>query len=66
MATSVQVAGMTAITVGALLFSVPAGLIVGGVFLLVVGNGGFGGVGAVRIIWPGCARSFPSTNTGDV
>lgn len=37
MATSVQVAGMTAITVGALLFSVPAGLIVGGVFLLVVG-----------------------------
>jgi hypothetical protein len=20
--------------------------------------------GAVRIIWPGCARSFPSTNVG--
>ena len=24
------------------------------------------GTGAVRIIWPGCARSFPSTNTGNV
>ena len=24
-----------------------------------------GGVGAVRIIWPGCARSFPSTRTAD-
>jgi hypothetical protein len=34
MATSVQVAGMTAITVGAFLFSVPAGLIVGGGFLV--------------------------------
>jgi len=34
------------------------------------GNGGFscstGGVGAVRIIWPGTTRSFPSTNTGDL
>jgi hypothetical protein len=37
MATILQVTGMTAITVGALLFSVPAGLVVGGVFLLVVG-----------------------------
>jgi len=37
MATVLQVAGMTAVTVGALLVSVPAGLIVGGVFLLVVG-----------------------------
>jgi hypothetical protein len=27
---------------------------------------GPGGGGAVRIIWPGCARSFPSTNTGNV
>jgi len=27
--------------------------------------GGNGGVGAVRIIWPGCARSFPSTRTAD-
>jgi hypothetical protein len=24
-----------------------------------------GGGGAVRIIWPGCARSFPSTRTAD-
>ena len=37
MATVLQVAGMTAVTVGALLVSIPAGLIVGGVFLLVVG-----------------------------
>jgi hypothetical protein len=28
------------------------------------GNGRAGG-GAVRIIWPGCARSFPSTRTGN-
>lgn len=27
---------------------------------------GTAGNGAVRIIWPGCARSFPSTNTGNV
>jgi hypothetical protein len=25
-----------------------------------------GGRGAVRIIWPGTTRSFPSTNTGDL
>jgi hypothetical protein len=25
-----------------------------------------GGVGAVRIIWPGTTRSFPSTNTGNL
>jgi hypothetical protein len=25
-----------------------------------------GGTGAVRIIWPGTTRSFPSTNTGDL
>lgn len=25
-----------------------------------------GGVGAVRIIWPGTSRSFPSTNTGNL
>jgi hypothetical protein len=24
----------------------------------------YGGVGAVRIIWPGCSRGFPSTDTG--
>ena len=33
------------------------------------GGGGYwsgGGVGAVRIIWPGATRQFPSTNTGDV
>jgi len=32
------------------------------------GSGGYGlgsGVGAVRIIWPGDTRSFPSTGTGD-
>jgi hypothetical protein len=29
-------------------------------------GGGRGGVGAVRIIWPGTTRSFPSTNTGDL
>jgi hypothetical protein len=28
--------------------------------------GGSGGVGAVRIIWPGSSRTFPSTNTGDL
>lgn len=28
--------------------------------------GANGGVGAVRIIWPGTTRSFPSTNTGDL
>ena len=26
---------------------------------------GTNGVGAIRIIWPGCARSFPSTRTAD-
>jgi hypothetical protein len=31
----------------------------------VYGAGGNGGGGAVRIIWPGCARSFPSTRTAD-
>jgi hypothetical protein len=29
------------------------------------GNGSRGSRGAVRIIWPGCARSFPSTRTTD-
>ena len=29
-------------------------------------TGGNGGSGAVRIIWPGDTRQFPSTNTGDV
>jgi len=29
-------------------------------------TGGAGAVGAVRIIWPGTTRSFPSTNTGDL
>lgn len=29
-------------------------------------SGGTGGVGAVRIIWPGTTRSFPSTNTGNL
>lgn len=31
-----------------------------------VGPGGNGGNGAVRIIWPGNTRQFPSTNTGNV
>jgi len=30
------------------------------------GGGNTGTVGAVRIIWPGTSRSFPSTNTGDL
>tara|TARA_R100000951_G_scaffold60276_1_gene50679 strand:+ start:103 stop:1191 length:1089 start_codon:yes stop_codon:yes gene_type:complete len=30
------------------------------------GNAGTNAHGAVRIIWPGSTRSFPSTNTGDV
>lgn len=30
------------------------------------GNTGIGGGGAVRIIWPGCVRSFPNNNTGDL
>jgi hypothetical protein len=37
MATGLQVAGMVAVTAGALVLSVPAGLIVGGVFLLIAG-----------------------------
>ena len=40
----------------------------GAVFQSIGGpNGGNGGAqGAVRIIWPGTTRSFPSTNTGDL
>lgn len=30
-----------------------------------LGTPGTGSKGAVRIIWPGCARSFPSTRTAD-
>lgn len=31
------------------------------------GNGpSYGALGAIRIIWPGTIRSFPSTNTGDM
>ena len=30
------------------------------------GHGVSGGDGAVRIIWPGTTRQFPSTNTGDI
>lgn len=29
-------------------------------------RGSLGGVGAVRIIWPGTTRQFPSTNTGNL
>jgi hypothetical protein len=41
-------------------------------YALIVGNRGTGptgqngAIGAVRIIWPGTTRSFPSTNTGDL
>jgi hypothetical protein len=39
----------------------------GNSYTIVVGNKrGTGGNGAVRIIWPGTTRSFPSTNTGDL
>lgn len=38
----------------------------GGIGGCATGNGEVGGVGAVRIIWPGTSRSFPSTNTGDL
>jgi hypothetical protein len=37
MATVLQVVGMLAITAGCLLLSVPAGVIIGGVFVLVTG-----------------------------
>lgn len=37
MSTVLQVAGMAGITAGAFLLSVPVGLVVGGLFLLVVG-----------------------------
>lgn len=30
------------------------------------GTGSTGGQGAIRIIWPGNTRSYPSTNTGDL
>jgi hypothetical protein len=30
------------------------------------GVGANGRIGAVRIIWPGTTRSFPSTNTGNL
>jgi hypothetical protein len=29
-------------------------------------TGAMGAGGAVRIIWPGTTRSFPSTNTGNL
>ena len=37
MATVLQVAGMVGVTAGVLLLSVPAGFVVGGLFLLVAG-----------------------------
>jgi len=37
MSTGLQIAGMCAVTAGALLLSIPAGLVVAGVFLLLVG-----------------------------
>jgi hypothetical protein len=47
-------------------------VIPGNSYTIVVGAGGSsapagaGGVGAVRIIWPGISRQFPSTGTGDL
>lgn len=44
-----------------------AGALYGGGGLLSDGGGSVdGGNGAVRIIWPGTTRQFPSTNTGDL
>lgn len=37
MAAVLQIVGLTAVTVGALLISIPVGVILGGVFLTVVG-----------------------------
>lgn len=42
------------------------GLYGGGNGAVYYGSNGSPGVGAVRIIWPGTTRSFPSTNTGDL
>jgi hypothetical protein len=42
------------------------GLYGGGVGRGCTGVGNSAGSGAVRIIWPGNTRSFPSTNTGDL
>jgi hypothetical protein len=36
----------------------------GTVFNPCYNNGGVGGRGAVRVIWPGTTRSYPSTCTG--
>jgi alpha-tubulin suppressor-like RCC1 family protein len=44
-----------------------AGALYGGGGLMSDGGGSVdGGNGAVRIIWPGTTRQFPSTNTGDL
>lgn len=37
MTTTLQLAGVSAITLGTFLFSIPAGFIVAGVFLIVIG-----------------------------
>lgn len=37
MSTTLQIAGAVAITAGSVLISVPAGLIVGGIFLVLIG-----------------------------
>jgi hypothetical protein len=42
------------------------GLYGGGNGAVYYGSNGSPGVGAVRIIWPGNTRSFPSTNTGNL
>jgi hypothetical protein len=50
-------------------FSQPAEDANGGAYGGAAGNRGTGGIsggGAVRIIWPGTTRQFPSTNTGNL
>ena len=43
----------------------PGGFYGGGPSLASCAGWSTGGTGAVRIIWPGCARSFPSTRTAN-
>jgi hypothetical protein len=43
----------------------PSGGLFGGGGAVNSGAGGAGGSGAVRIIWPGDLRQFPSTRTTD-
>lgn len=47
-------------------YAAPGGLYGGGGGRSQFGSNGFGARGAVRIIWPGNTRSFPSTCTGNL